>query len=166
MAAATGYGSWQPPQPQQQTSNERTIHMDDSEKSIAELIEMAERIANYGAGADTSRARIGHDEAGEMIKNGMVNIWETWHRIVAMFDKGLAYTIGAVWIPEGLLTGSDDIDEFLDEDGRYKCVLSSRQWFDENKLSEEEMHGIYTAIDIVIGITRAVRGEGHDPDSD
>jgi len=133
--------------------------MNADDKSIEELLRMAEHVANTGSTKDdqgVTGRRVANSEARRLISEGYTDIWPIWHRIVALRDEALAYSIGQVWVPAALLNGEDDTGEVLDEDGRFKCVLSSRVWFDEDKLMPDDTRTIYSAIEIVVGLSRAV----------
>jgi hypothetical protein len=137
--------------------------MNADDRSIEELLRMAERFANDpDDDVGVTGQRIANTDAERLIAEGYVNIWEIWHRIVAFRDEALAHAIVAVWIPEGLLDGSVSPDEVLDEDGRYKCVLSSRIWFDEDKLMADDTQAIYMAIEIVVAVSRLTRRDRDD----
>jgi len=157
------------------------MSMNADDKSIEELLRMAEHVANTQSSKDMpghTGHRVRSQEAKDLVESGdYVNIWAIWHRIVALKDKGLAYAIGEVWVPKDLLDPDSDPEALQDEDGQYKCMLSSRFWFDEDKLMPEDTQIIYKAIDVVISMARSVgpilmqiveqmMGENDDSDSD
>lgn len=135
--------------------------MDDSQPSIEELLRMAEAAANSGEPPGRSTKRVSTDEAEKMVANGYHDVHAMWFPMMNLIDPGIANAIGQVWVPSELLdpkTARNDGEE-------YACIVSSRQWFDEDKLSHDESTALYGVVNAVISVHRFMKGIADD-DSD
>lgn len=137
--------------------------MDDSQPSIEELLRMAEAAANSGEPPGRSAHRVPNDKAQEMISKGYTDIHDMWFPVMNLVDPGLANAIGQIWVPDNML----DINLPPSDSDEYACIVSSRQWFDEDKLSHDESKALYGVVNAVVSIHRFMTEKGmNDDDAD
>lgn len=120
---------------------------------IDRLLAMAEAYANSEPMANSSgrKTRISKATAEQMISDSHVNITLPWKMVMRLVDEPLAWAITGLWVPREML------EEPLHDEMEFPLLMSSRHWFDEDKLDEMETAAIAAAVNVAITIMNRSR---------